>query len=100
MQGIISFNDVIQGLADNAFATVKAAKTGLNASQDLYHFQMAIHGHGEKAVVNETANVLQQRYRCTYTEAVVDAGNRVRAALELVSGQDTFQTVRDNLNQK
>lgn len=59
---------------------------------------MAVHEHGEKAVVNETANVLQQRYRCTYTEAVVDAGNRVRAALELVSGQDTFQTVRDNLN--
>ncbi|MDV0516027.1 hypothetical protein [Citrobacter portucalensis] len=36
MQGTISFNDVIQGLADNAFATVKAAKTALNASQDLY----------------------------------------------------------------
>ena len=100
MQGTISFQDVISKLASDAFATLVAAKNGLNASQDLYHFQMAIHEHGEEAVVRETAKVLQQRYRCTYAEASVDAGNRVRAALELVAGQNTFQTVRDNLNQR
>ena len=100
MQNIISFQDVISKLASDAFATIVAAKNGRNASQDLYHFQMGIHEHGEEAVVRETAKVLQQRYRCTYAEASVDAGNRVRAALELVAGQDTFQTVRNNLNQQ
>lgn len=100
MQNIISFQDVISKLASDTFATLVATKNGLNASRDLYHLQMAIHEHGEEAVVRETASVLQQRYRCTYAEASVDAGNRVRAALELVAGQDTFQTVRNNLNQQ
>lgn len=99
MQNIISFQNVITTLTSDAFATLVAAKSGLNASRDLYHFQMAIHEHGEEAVVRETARVLQERYRCTYAEASVDAGNRVRAALELVAGQNTFQTVRENLNQ-
>lgn len=100
MQGIISFQDVIQGLVDDVLDTAEAAKTGLNASRDLYHFQMAVNEHGEEKVVQETARVLQQRYRCTYAEASVDAGNRVRASLELVKGQNTFRTVRENLNKK
>ena len=100
MQGIISFPDVIKGLVDDAFDTVEAAKTGLNASKDLYHFQKAVNEHGEETVVQETARVLKERYHCSYAEASVDAGNRVRAALELVKGQDTFKTVRDNLNKK
>lgn len=99
MQNIISFQNVIATLASDAFATFVATKNGLNASKDLYHFQMAIHEHGEEAVVRETAKVLQERYRCTYAEASVDAGHRVRSALELIAGQDTFQTVRKNLNQ-
>jgi hypothetical protein len=100
MQGIISFTDVIQGLVDDVFKSVDASKTGLNACQDLYHFQMAVNEHGEEAVVQETTRVLKERYRYSYAEASVDAGNRVRAALELVKGQDTFQTVRTNLNKK
>lgn len=98
MELVLSFSDTISKIASDTFETAKAAKNGLNAAQDLYHLQMAIHEHGEEEVVCETAKVLQQRYRCTYAEASVDAGNRVRAALELVSGQDTFQTVRNNLN--
>lgn len=98
MQSVLSFTDIVSRLASDAFATAVAAKTSLNASQDLYHLQMAIHEHGEEAVVLETARVLQSRYRCSFAEASVDAGNRVRAALELVSGLDTFQTVRKNLN--
>ncbi|WP_404360441.1 hypothetical protein [Methylotuvimicrobium sp. KM1] len=98
MQSVLSFPDIISKIASDTFVTAVATKNGLNAAQDLYHFQMSIHEHGEEAVVRETAKVLQQRYRCTYAEASVDAGNRVRAALELVSGQDTFQTVRNNLN--
>lgn len=58
---------------------------------------MAINEYGEQAVVNETAKVLQERYRCTYAEATIDAGHRVRACLEMVSGVDTFKTVRNNL---
>ncbi|HDW2907129.1 TPA: hypothetical protein RL774_005331 [Escherichia coli] len=45
MQGIISFPDVIKGLVDDAFDTVEAAKIGLNASKDLYHFQKAVNEH-------------------------------------------------------
>lgn len=98
MQRVLSFTDTISELASDLFASANATKVALNGHNDLYHFQMAIHEHGETKVVQETALVLQDRYRCTYAEASVDAGNRVRAALELVSGQDTFKTVRDKLN--
>lgn len=98
MPHVISFQEVIEQLASDAFASINASATIYRTGLDFYHFQMAIHEHGEQAVVQETARVLQQRYRYTYAEACVDAGNRVRAALELVSGQDTFKTVRNNLN--
>ncbi|AQW70405.1 hypothetical protein [Pseudomonas parafulva] len=98
MQAVISFTQIVEQIASDAFAAAIATKNGLNASRDLYHLQMAIREHGEEAVVLETARVLQARYRCSFAEASVDAGNRVRAALELVSGVDTFQTVRNNLN--
>ncbi|MCU3082488.1 hypothetical protein N8S74_17670, partial [Enterobacter hormaechei subsp. xiangfangensis] len=65
MQGIISFPDVIQSLVDDAFDTVEAAKIGLNASKDLYHFQKAVNEHGEETVVQETARVLKERYHCS-----------------------------------
>jgi hypothetical protein len=94
---MISFRDVVSTIASDAFKTAVAAKNGLLASQEMYHFQMAIHEHGEQAVVNETARILQERYRCSYAEAVVDAGHRVRAFLEIVHGERTFQVVRDNL---
>ncbi len=93
----ISFNQIIENLVSDAFASVTATRVALAAHRDLYHFQMAIHEYGEQAVVMECARVLQQRYRCTFAEAATDAGNRVRACLEQVAGQNTFQTVRDNL---
>jgi len=94
---MIPFRDVVAHLASDAFQTAVAAKNGLLASQEMYHFQMAIHEHGEKAVVEATAQMLQDRYRCSYAEAVVDAGHRVRAFLEIVRGEKTFQVVRSNL---
>lgn len=98
MPHVISFQEVIEQLTSDAFASINASANIYRIGKDFYHFQMAIRKHGEQAVVQETARVLQQRYRCTYAEACVDAGNRVRAALELLSGQDTFQTVRNNLD--
>lgn len=98
MTHVMPFQNTIQQLTSDAFASIHASANVYRAGKDFYHFQMAIHEHGEENVVRETARVLQERYRCTYAEASVDAGNRVRAALELASGQKTFQTVRNNLN--
>lgn len=98
LQQALSLKDVVSGLASDLFASANATKTALNGHNDLYHFQMAIHEHGEQKVVEETTTVLKDRHGCTHAEASIDAGHRVRAALELVAGQDTFKTVRDNLN--
>ncbi|KIF49803.1 hypothetical protein M445_02915 [Vibrio owensii 47666-1] len=95
---MISFNEIVSRLSADIFDTATAAKAGLNGAQDLYHFQMSIREHGEIKVVNETALVLQERYRCSYTEAVSMASHRVQAMLELSEGQDTFQTVRSRLS--
>lgn len=95
---MISFNDVVSHLTADVFDTATAAKAGLNGAQDLYHFQMGIREHGEINVVNETALVLRERYRCSYTEAVSMASYRVQGMLELSDGQDTFRTVRERLN--
>lgn len=95
---MISFNEIVSRLSADIFDTATAAKAGLNGAQDLYHFQMSIREHGEIKVVNETALVLQERYRCSYTEAASMASHRVQAMLELSEGQDTFQTVRTRLN--
>lgn len=89
--------DAVNALLSPAFATAKATRTGLNASNDLYHFQMAMHSHGEEAVLLETAKVLRERYKCTLTEAMNDASHRIRAAIEISQGQPTFRVVRDNL---
>lgn len=96
---MISFNDIVSRLSTDLFDAATAARTGLNGAQDLYHFQMSIKEHGEVKVVNETALVLQERYRCSYAEAASMASHRVQAMLELSEGQDTFQTVRERLNQ-
>jgi len=96
---MISFNEIVTKLSADFFDTTAAAKAGLNGAQDLYHFQMSIREHGEIKVVNETALVLQQRYRCSYSEAASMASHRVQAMLELSEGQDTFRTVRERLNE-
>lgn len=93
-----NFTDVVNFLTADTFATFIATKNGLKASKDLYHFQMAINEHGEVNVVNETALVLHERYRCSYAEAASMAAHRVQAMLELVSGENTFQDVRKRLN--
>lgn len=94
---MISFNEIVSKLSADIFDTATAAKVGLNGAQDLYHFQMSIREHGEIKVVNETALVLHERYRCSYAEAASMASHRVQAMLELSEGQDTFQTVRNRL---
>lgn len=93
----ISFTEVIDTLVSDSFATPKAALYGLRAQRELYHFQMAIHEFGEEKVVQECANILKDRYRVSYSEASIDAAHRVRAFLELTSGENTFKQVRDNL---
>ncbi len=94
---MISFNEIVARLSADIFDTATAAKAGLNGAKDLYHFQMSIRDYGEVRVVNETALVLQERYRCSYAEAASMASYRVQAMLELSEGQDTFQTVRARL---
>ncbi len=95
-----SFREVVEKIASDTFKTAVAARNGLSASQEMYHLQMAIHEYGEQAVVQETAQLIQDRYRCSYSEAVVDAGHRVRAFLEIARGERTFQEVRENLGSK
>lgn len=94
---MMPFHDLVASIASDAFQTAVAARNGLAASGEMYHFQMAIHEYGEEAVVQETARLIQDRYRCGYSEAVVDAGHRVRAFLEIVRGDRTFQDVRTSL---
>lgn len=92
--------DAVNSLLSPAFSAAQATRTGLNASKDLYHFQMAINSYGEQAVLLETAKVLQERYKVTLTEAMGDASHRVRAAIEMSQGQSTFQVVRNNLKEQ
>lgn len=40
---MISFHDLVASLASDAFRTAAAARNGLAASGEMYHFQMAIH---------------------------------------------------------
>lgn len=93
----INFTDVVNQISSDSFASIVAAKNGLTASRDLYHFQMAIREFGEERVVQECASVLKERYRCSYTEATIEAAHRVKAFLEPTSGENTFRQVRDNL---
>ncbi|CTY98418.1 hypothetical protein TZM84_004509 [Salmonella enterica subsp. enterica serovar Orion] len=93
----INFTDVVNQLTSDAFATLTAARNGLAASRDLYHFQMAIHEFGEERVVQECASVLKERYRCSYAEAAAEAAHRVKGFLELSAGENTFRQVRENL---
>lgn len=95
-----SFRDVVASIASDTFKAAVATRNGLSASQEMYHFQMAIHEYSEQAVVQETAKLIQERYRCSYAEACVDAGHRVRAFLEIARGEQTFQTVRDTLKEQ
>jgi len=89
--------NAINFIASVNFSSFTATKRALAAHNEMYHFQRAVQEHGETAVVQETAAVLQERYKCTYAEAAADAGHRVRSMLELLEGEDTFKTVRNNL---
>jgi hypothetical protein len=94
----LNFQTVINRLTSDAFNCVTARTTALMGHNELYHFQMAIKEHGEELVIKETAHVLRDRYRYTFSDAYNEASIRVRALLELCNGDKTFLTVRDNLN--
>lgn len=94
----LNFQAVIDNITSDFFGSTKAAKAALSAQHELYHFQMAIREYGEERVLQETAAVLRDRYRYTFTEAYSEASIRIRTLLELCNGDKTFRTVRDNLN--
>lgn len=93
----INFQSVIDNITSDVFDSAKATKSALAAHNELYHFQMVISEYGEERVLQETAAVLRERYRYTFTEAYNEASIRIRALLELCNGDKTFRTVRENL---
>lgn len=94
----LNFQTVINTLTSDVFNCITARTVALAGHNELYHFQMAIKEHGEERTIQETASVLHERYRYTFSDAYNEASIRVRAFLELCNGDKTFKTVRDNLN--
>ncbi|HIF9218060.1 TPA: hypothetical protein ACX6QF_003604 [Photobacterium damselae] len=74
-----------------------AAKRALAGYTELYDYQRAIKEFGEERVLQEAANVIKDRKRCTFTEAYSEATNKSIALLELLNDEFTFSTARENL---
>jgi predicted nucleic-acid-binding Zn-ribbon protein len=77
--------------------SAEAAKRALAGYTELYDYQRSIKEFGEERVIQEAANVIKNRKRCTYTEAYNEATNKSQALLELLNNEFTFREARSNL---
>jgi len=77
--------------------SAKAAKRALAGYTELYDYQRSIKEYGEERVIQEAANVIKDRKRCTYTEAYNEATNKSQALLELLNNEFTYSEARKNL---
>lgn len=79
--------------------SVLANRTAHNARNELYHFLMAVNKHGLQAVVEETTRLLMSR-GYTYLNASRMSIERATHMLEMATGTNTYQNVRNTLDER
>ncbi|MCG6399747.1 hypothetical protein [Vibrio fluvialis] len=85
------------GAAELVCDSILANRVALNARNELYHFLMAVNKHGLQAVVEETTRLLMVR-GYPYLNASRMSIERATHMLEMATGTNTYQNVRNNLD--
>ncbi|GIU40283.1 hypothetical protein TUM4438_01120 [Shewanella sairae] len=90
--------NTIREIRLRSFTTFVARVNALNNHNDSYHLQMAIHEHGEQAVLVEMSHQIAQEESISFTEASRKASHFIEYTLNASLKRGFGKSVRDTLN--